>query len=763
MTTTSAAAAERVLVLEVVINGRATGRVGEFTDHDGQLYATPRDLNQLGLVVPREPGEAPIALSALSHLRAEVNESKQTLLLLADDAALVPTELRAGASSRLAPLSPVAFGLLLNYDANVTFSGRGTYGGAFLDARAFGSNGVLQSSAILNVTPAPGQKGFVRLDTTFTHTQSSKMRRWRAGDVVTGALPWSRAVRLGGVQLASDFGIRPDLITYPLPVISASAAVPSTVNVLVNGIRQISESVQPGPFAVRALPIVTGAGEVAVSMRDALGRQTLITLPFYASTALLKPGLLSYTLEIGAVRENHGQSDDRYSGWAINQSSRLGLTDGLTLESHAEAAEGLALLGAGVAMRVGTLGILNVSAAGSAGRSRSSGHSSGGTISAGFQRTSPRFNFSLNGTFATIGYGDVAADYDSPVPKSTLNASLGYRMGKWGNFGIAYNHSATRRQPSSFPELLPHQDNIADRQIELITASYSARLSWGAASYATGFKNLRDNGGYGIGVGISFALGGSTHTTIDSSLDGGRLTASVNIARTPQEQGDFGYRLRYQESAFSHLSAEGEVLSSWGRVSGGIDYQPGESAGRIGARGALILVDSHVFASGWIDDSFAVVSSGDVADVPVLYENRLVGNTDSRGKLLIPSLLSYQDNRLAIDTAGLPPDVEVGQSGVLVRPPDRSGVRVKFAVRQVNAALLTLHDQNGHPILLGSVAKIAGVEDRPVGHDGETYVTGLKRTNRMEVALPDGTTCVVQFDYTLAKGDIPRIGPLRCQ
>ena len=33
---------------------------------------------------------------------------------------------------------------------------------------------------------------------------------------------------------------------------------------VVDGIRQFSEPVQPGPFAVRTLPVVTGAGEVAV-------------------------------------------------------------------------------------------------------------------------------------------------------------------------------------------------------------------------------------------------------------------------------------------------------------------------------------------------------------------------------------------------------------------------------------------------------------------------------------------------------------------
>ena len=40
---------------------------------------------------------------------------------------------------------------------------------------------------------------------------------------------WTRPVRLGGGQVQRNFGIRPDLITMPLPSLSSSAAVASTV------------------------------------------------------------------------------------------------------------------------------------------------------------------------------------------------------------------------------------------------------------------------------------------------------------------------------------------------------------------------------------------------------------------------------------------------------------------------------------------------------------------------------------------------------
>ncbi|CAN7344118.1 fimbria/pilus outer membrane usher protein [Phenylobacterium sp. LjRoot225] len=760
----AALGAERTLVLEVVMNGRATGRVGEFIDRDGALYARPSELRELGFVVPRgvPADSAPIPLTSLPNVRAKVNEAQQTLVVVAGDSALQPAELRGRTPPPLAPLSRPDYGAVLNYDVVGTFSWARATGGALLDGRAFSPYGLFQSTGFVNVAPNAGEKHVVRLETTYTNTQSDKLRRWRVGDVVSGALPWTRAVRLGGAQVASDFGLRPDLITYPLPQISSTAAVPSTVNVLVNGVRQLSESVQAGPFNVRTLPVVTGAGEVAVTVVDVLGRETLISLPFYASTALLARGLGSYSVESGGVRRNFGQAGDRYSGWAANGSARYGLTEWLTLEGHGEATGELALLGGGVTSLIGTLGVVNVATAGSVGGKPGSARPGGAMGWASVQRVSRRASFGVSGGFSTSGYQDIAAENGSPTAKSTLDANLGYRLGGWGNIGVAYSRRTSRIQPARSGQGRLDEGVVAHQRVEIITASYSASVGQ-ASLYATGFKDLRDTRAFGVGIGVSFPFGGSTYGSVEASQEGGRSRLSANVARSAQRSGDYGYRLQASEGAAARLLAEGELLRGWGRLSAGLDRSAGQVAGRAGVRGALVLAGGRVFASDQIFDSFAVVSTGDIAGVPVLYANRPVGRTDAHGKLLVPSLLSYQNNRLAVDVTRLPPDIEVGRTFVLVRPADRSGVMVDFHVRKVAAALLTLQDRAGHPLPLGSVARVDGAEPEPVGYDGAAYVTGLQPKNRMKVVLPDGATCGVVFDYKPVKGDIPLIGPLVCQ
>jgi outer membrane usher protein len=201
------------------------------------------------------------------------------------------------------------------------------------------------------------------------------------------------------------------------------------VDLIVNGVRQSSAALRPGPFAVQVLPVITGAGLVSIAVQDELGRQTFITLPFYASNALLAPELTSYSVDVGMIRKNFGLRDDHYSGWAATGSARRGISNRLTLEARGEASGGLGVLGGGITARIGTFGIANVALAGSALRGETGKEPRyGGLLAAGFQRVTRRFNISVNGTYSTVGYSDIASAADVTLPKATLNVSASYQF-----------------------------------------------------------------------------------------------------------------------------------------------------------------------------------------------------------------------------------------------------------------------------------------------------------------------------------------------
>ncbi len=60
--------ADGTLLLEVLINGHSTGKIGEFTMHRGTLMARPAELNDLGFRLPKSISTASSGLIALSNL-----------------------------------------------------------------------------------------------------------------------------------------------------------------------------------------------------------------------------------------------------------------------------------------------------------------------------------------------------------------------------------------------------------------------------------------------------------------------------------------------------------------------------------------------------------------------------------------------------------------------------------------------------------------------------------------------------------------------
>ena len=164
------------------------------------------------------------------------------------------------------------------------------------------------------------------------------------------------------------------------------------------------------------------------------------------------------------------------------------------------------------------------------------------------------------------------------------------------------------------------------------------------------------------------------------------------------------------------------------------------------------------FAARRIHDAFAVVSTDGHAGIPVRLENRVIGETDARGLLLVPRLRAWEHNRLSIDPLDLPPDVELSAT-----PPDRAGARVHFEVRPVRAAVVVLHDGQGRPLPLGSRVRMRGASGTAiVGYDGETYIEGLEILSQLVVDTGAGV-CTLELDLPQGSTGVARLGPVQCR
>jgi outer membrane usher protein len=160
--------------------------------------------------------------------------------------------------------------------------------------------------------------------------------------------PWARPIRLFGLQGASNYGVRPDIVTAAIPSIDGSAAAPTTLDVYVNNVKTYSRDLPIGPYSLQNIPGLYGSGQAEIVTRDATGREVRSRLPFFATSSLLRPGIIEFGAQLGFARYYYAVSNFTYGDKPLGVATlRGGVTDGLTLQAHAEGGAGLTNLGGG--------------------------------------------------------------------------------------------------------------------------------------------------------------------------------------------------------------------------------------------------------------------------------------------------------------------------------------------------------------------------------------------------------------------------------
>jgi outer membrane usher protein len=775
---------ERDLLLEVYINGTSTNLIGAFNQFpDGSLAATPKEVREIGLQPQDEAigADGLLYLDRLPGVGYRIDERTQKLHITAPDALLTPYVIDVrGASGEAIPQPQRSLGAVVDYtlfansDANFwrkqdtlpAFS-------AALDGRVFTPYGTLGQTVIASTAPTEAEdfpwgddSKVTRLNTTWTYSDTARLITDRAGDMITGGLSWTRPVWMGGLQMQRNFTLRPDLITVPLPVISGSAAVPSTLDIYTHNVKTFTTSVPAGPYQVTNLPVASGSGMARVLLRDALGRETLATLPFYTSSQLLKPGLYDFSVELGYPRRLYGVEsydyDDRLMGSA---STRYGWSNWLTLEGHAEGGESLINGGAGATFAIGPWALASMALAGS-----NADGQSGAQISASFETGYRGISFYAR-TQRTLGdYQDIAsvsADTfvlpDQPVPAfdgRLLFNAMAPRLVNQVSLGmpLPFDSSSLNLSYSQIESILGDHNRI-------VSLSYNRPFLRNSTIFATSFADLDDDENLGVYAGISFPLSRNINTIagVESGPNGLRPAVSASKSEH-QEVGSFGWQIRDSESPTADRSAALSYRTRVARLAVGIQQNDQTYLATGEIDGAIVFMDGHAFLANRIDDGFAVVDVG-APNVLVKYENRPIGKTDSRGLLLVPYLTSYQRNKISIDPANLPVDAEVPATQEVVVPADRSGVMVKFGVKESNhAALVTLVDESGRPLAVGSQGQLVeSGEPFLIGYDGQAYIRGLAAQNAVIITLPDSGSCQAEFTYTPQPGEQVVIKDVVCQ
>ncbi len=749
------------LYLEVFIEGTSTGLIARFhRDADGLFAVDPVELYNVGLV-PQSSALRPDGLIDIAMLRQVsfvYDEANQSINFVADPDARTTHVIDATpAWNRTTPEAETSFGAVLNYAISVNVGGPassdpGAGFATWIEPRIVGRFGTFSSAFVIRA-PSGGPSTVTRLDTLWSFSSVGRLTTYRVGDFISGGLPWTRPARLGGIHIQRNFDLRPDLVTFPVPQLSGTAAVPSTVEVYINNIRRYSENIPAGPFEIVGLPFVTGAGQARIIVRDELGREQVSETPFYASPMLLAAGILDYSLELGFPRHDFGSASGGYRGALMASGTvRYGLNDRLTLEGHFEAGAALLNGGIGAAFTLGHRGVASLAVAGAGG-----GGGFGVQLAGAVDLAAGRFRFhgAIQRTFGD--YQDIASTAGgtcAPAPAPCFTDPL--------------------RARDQLVLSLPIRDNIAalalsytnvefdggDRS-RVVGLSLTRSLAGSGSLFATMFADLDDDSMFGVAAGFSIALGRDQHLSV--SVD--ESPAGPSVATTlAWSTGDdrLDWRLRDIEGTNSSRQATLFFEPDIARVQLGVGQAPGGFQGIARIEGAVVFAGGSFFMTAPTRDAFAVVDVG-VPGVPVLYENRDAGETNRRGTLLIPNVRSYRANHIAIDPAALPIDTRVGRTDLTVVPADGGAVVARFDVEEAAmAAVIVLRDERGDFVAAGSIGSLnGGRQDFVVGYDGIAYLTRLAAANIIVVDLADGGRCHADFAFAPAPGSQVNI-PVRC-
>ncbi|HHN73516.1 MAG TPA: fimbrial biogenesis outer membrane usher protein, partial [Thermopetrobacter sp.] len=760
--------------LEVYINGHGTRLIAEFFRlADGSWAARAGELREIGLRVPPERADGELVRLAELGVTARYEEATQRLFLEAGDEARTARiyDLGGGRGRERAEVARPGTGLVLNYNLTAAARGRrrlvpNALDGAALnlDGWIYSPLGTISGSGFVRTDDVlgGGNGRFVRLDTTWSYTDRERAVTWQAGDLITSGPAWARAIRLGGGRVSRNFRVRPDIITTPLPTLSGSAAVPTTVDVYLNNVKVFSQEVDPGPFAISNIPVIGSSGEARLVMRDASGREIVTAQRFYVAPQLLRAGLLEFSAAAGLARRRYGLASFDYDGEPVaSASARYGVSDRLTVHGHAEVARHLLLGGGGVSSVL--FDRVLVEAAGAVSHSRlGTGYLlrgavqtriAGLTLSASVMRTFREYADLATVTAETAPGINLAGAVltGSRMPRALDTVTAGYAFADLGaSISAAYVHTRP----------------FAGASTHNLSLNYSQRLFRDISLYASAMIDLKKPKSPALFVGVTIPLGGSRgNVSTGLSRDGeGRRRATVSYDRNlEQKDGSVGWRARGTYGDLKSLQAALAWRTSKATLRASAMRVEDDTQLEASADGALVVADGSIFASNRIHDSFAIVNTG-VPGVTVRYENRPIGRTGGDGRLLIPTLRTFERNKISIDPDDLPVDASIPRTKDFVVPPQRSGVVVDFGIHQASdTALVSLVDAAGRPLPVGAEVRLPGRgEPFLVGYDGQTFLEGLRASNTVEVRWDEGA-CTASFDFTPKPGEQVFIGPVTCR
>jgi outer membrane usher protein len=546
-------------------------------------------------------------------------------------------------------------------------------------------------------------------------------------------------LRMGGLHWGTEFRTRPDVITFPLPAVRGEAVVPSTADVYVNGVLRSRSKVAPGPFTLHDLPVISGSGDLRLVVRDSLGREQVVTQPYLVNEGLLRPGLSSYSVDVGAIREDYGLESFQYGRPIAVIDVRRGVSDWITIEGNAERAQDQQTFGFGLTGALHPVVLL------SAAISHSEAEQSGDYAQLGISTTGRALNAGIRLRVASEGFRQVGMPNGEPIASRSIDGQIGWQAGRFGSVGLVF----------------ARRDHRNDSKLQMLSATYGVAL--GPVGYLSAFatRSLSEEESLQVALMLTRALGNRTAARVAASVDDRGLGGGTSVSRSlPANEGS-GFHFETERGASPRMGAGYAAQNSAITVT--LDGQQRSDRSRfgMGARGGLVVIGGHASAvrDPGDDMGIALVEVPGQPGVTIYHDNHRAARTDSHGFAMVTGLRPYEVNRLRIDTEDLPIDVALTNEEIRVRPYSGGGVQIRFPEAQTGGATMRLLRPSGEPVPAGATAHV-GEREFTVAGSGILYVTGVSGSLSIKVTWARGG-CYAQARVPVGSV-LPDLGTVMC-
>ncbi len=628
---------------------------------------------------------------------------------------------------------------------------------------------LLYSSGQLN----PTDGSWERLLTNLTLDLRDRLTSIVIGDVNATSDALGGAALVGGASVARNFGLDPYFVFLPTQQLSGTALTPSTVDVYVNGQLVRRETLPPGQFTMQNLPVTSGSGQTQVVIRDAFGATQTVMSPYYLALGTLAKGLQDFSYNVGFTRQNYGT---RGSSWNYGQPAflfrhRFGLTNWLTVGARAEGTLHMLSGGPSLALR------LPVGELGAAGAVSGQDRFAGGAALLSYSYVGRLLNLQVGVRYQSKEYATLNLAPSSIPPLSALPlgvispshrqrldllASVARNIGRVANLSLQYEATEWLDQGWTHRITFAANRTLMRWMYAFATVSNIYSSAWPVE--------------YDTFVGLSFApaervTAGASRSDHSGGSSGHGGTSQATLQQSLPLGPGFGYRVVASQGENAVNEANAQYQGAYGRIEA--DYQHlGWGTGNGGhasltATGGLVLIGGSAYLTRPVQDSYALIRVPGVGGVHGTMSNQVMGTTDGKGDLLIPSLLHYYGNRIGIDDRDIPLDHDIGATERVIAPPYRGGVVVSFPVRRVQSVSGTVVIEDQGVTTLPTYGQIVVLVDQqravsPLDEAGNFYLENVPPGSYSAEVQYAAGVCTLPLDVPAVSAALVNVGTIRC-